>query len=618
MTNQLLLLVHNARARLYYSIDIIILLLIPAFLCLAVPDWIFAPSSFIDSYIYLGYFRNFSQHITVFVGTYYGTRLPYIMPGYICYKIFPPLIANYVLHLGFYYLALFSLYFILRIAVNRRAALLTAVFMGFYPYFMAAMGWDYVDGAGIAYFLLTVLLLTLAAKSSHIAQIPHLKGSSNPTLSKKYGMLLFLAGLSLAAMIYTNTFLLIMIPSLVLYYLVMRPQPWNLLLKTALIACSGGILATILFGIVNAAAGGSFLFFIPSLISAGSLLIRSNPWLATGYTWLLRVPLMVFPFFIFLTSLFFITVSLIRAKSSLFKMNSILQVAQDNIFSLCHLLNFLLMLIMQLLGKPVFQLQYYVSYLLPTAFLAAGAQLAASLSRLSKSQYTGLATITAFLLAGAYLIYCHTPLHSLMNHADSIWYISAMLVAGALCLLIAGKSRQTINTLLVGLAFLFFASANITLLPTDANVKLLPTSYAPLSYCTCKQRQQNFLAVIKSDDIIGTYDTNGKLRFWYNAAEPLGDLYMSVASTRLWGYRLINDKFPEIVEPDFPFHKHEAATIQIPSGTDIVILSSDKDALLKANAALNLLGLQANLIGTEEITQGPINFTMTFIRATAY
>jgi hypothetical protein len=190
-----------------------------------------------------------------------------------------------------------------------------------------------------------------------------------------------------------------------------------------------------------------------------------------------------------------------------------------------------------------------------------------------------------------------------------------MLVAGALCLLIAGKRRRTINTLLVGLAFLFFASANITLLPTDANVRLFPISYAaPLTYCTCKQKQQNFLAVIKSDDIIRTYDTTGKLRFWYNAAEPLGDLYMSIASTRLWGYRLINDKFPEIVELDYPGHEHKAATIKIPPGTDIVILSSDKDALLKANAALNLLGLQANLIGMEEITQGSISFTMTFIR----
>jgi hypothetical protein len=173
----------------------------------------------------------------------------------------------------------------------------------------------------------------------------------------------------------------------------------------------------------------------------------------------------------------------------------------------------------------------------------------------------------------------------------------------------AGKRRQTINALLVGLAFLFFASTNITLIATNPH---------QITYCACEQRQQDFLAVIKCDDIIRTYDTTGNLRFWYSKTEPLGDLYMAIASTRIWGYRLINDKFPEIADLDYPGRVHKTATIQIPSGTDIVILSSDKDALVKANASLNQLGLQAKLIGREEITQGSISFTMTFIRTEAY
>lgn len=622
MVNKLSLLLPDKLGRFYNAVDILVLLLAPAFLCLAIPDWIFAPSSFIDSYVYLGYFRNFSQHVMAFGDTYYGTRLPFIIPGYICYNIFPPLVANYVLHLGFYYMAIFSLYFIVRITVNRRAALLAALFMGFYPYFLAATGWDYVDGAGIGYFLLTVLLLTLVARSPRVNQPENQNHYSSARLSKKGGLLLFLAGTSVAAMIYTNTFLFIMAPSLVLYYLVLtQPRSWNLLLKSGLVVVYSVILTTLLLGAVNVAAGGSFLFFIPSILVAGSLLIGSNPWLITGYTWLLQVPFMVFPSFIFLTSFLSIIVSLVRVKSSLFTINSLLQVARANIFSLCHLLNFLFMLILQLLGKPSFQLQYYASYLMPTAFLAAGAQLSAPLSRLSRSRYTVLATITIFLLAGAYLIYCYSPFHELMNRADSVWYVFAMLVFGALCLSIAGKSRGTANTLIVGIAVLFFTSANITILPTDANVKL-PICYSPfirlpMSYCTCKQQQLNYPAVIKSDDAIRTYDTTGNLRFWYNVAEPLGDLYLSIASTRLWAYRLINDRFPEIVEPDYPFCEHKSANVQIPPGTVIVILSDDKDAFLKANASLGLLGLQAKLIGTEQITQGPVSFTMTFIRAEA-
>src|SRR4030042_6743190 len=134
MVNQLSVQFHIAPVRLHTAIDIVILVLTPAFLCLVVPDWIFTQTSSIDPYVHLGYIRNFGHYFAFFGDTYYGTRLPFIIPGYICYKIFPPLLANYVLHLGFYYLALFSLYFILRIAVNRRAALLTTAFMGFYPY----------------------------------------------------------------------------------------------------------------------------------------------------------------------------------------------------------------------------------------------------------------------------------------------------------------------------------------------------------------------------------------------------------------------------------------------------------------------------------------------------
>jgi hypothetical protein len=614
MTNQLLLLVHNARARLYNSIDIIILLLIPAFLCFAVPDWIFtvgsmSPIAQIDPYVYLGYMRNFSHFITIFGNTYQASRLPFIIPGYICYKILPPLVANYVLHLGFYYLALFSLYFTLRIAVDRRTALFTAMLMGFYPYFLAAMGWDYIDGAGIAYFLLTLLLLTLAAKSMPTTQTAtNSKERGSQRISNKCGLLLLLAGMSLAALIHTNMLLLLTIPSLAIYYLVMRPQSWISTLMSALIVTDGVILATIFLGIFSALAGGSFLFFKPSMNMIGYFLIVGNIWLAHGNTWLQQVPFMVFPFFICLTSLLFLTVSLLRVKAGLFKMNIILQVARNNIFGLCHLLNFLIMFVLQLRGQPVFQLQYYASYLLPTAFLAAGHQLAASLSRLSKSQYRLIVIITVSLLVVSYLVYYQTPLHSIINCADSMWYAFAVLIAGAICLIIVAKRRQILNILLVILASVFFSLTPIT---------LIATNYHKITYCACEQSKNDFLAVIKSDDIIRTHDTTGNLRFWFSRAEPSGGLYTAITSTHFWAYRLINSKFPEIVKENLP-HEHLGTMMNLPPETDIVILSSDKDALSQANAALNGLGLKANLIGTEEITQGPINFAMTFIRVTAY
>ena len=250
------------------------------------------------------------------------------------------------------------------------------------------------------------------------------------------------------------------------------------------------------------------------------------------------------------------------------------------------------MLILQLLGQPVLQSSWYVSYLLPTAFLAVGSQLATPLSRLDKSKYTLIAATTITLLVGLYLAYYHTPLYLSIGLTSSIWYALAFLVAGALCLIIVARDRKFINTLLVSLAFLFFTSTNVTLL----------NSACP--NCDSGLRKQNFLAVMKSDTFIRTYDADGELKFWYSATEPLGQLYISIVCTHLDGDSLINDNFPETNVP----------AISIYPGTYIVILSSDKDALAKANTALSTIRLKASLLGTEEITQGPITFTMTFIR----
>jgi hypothetical protein len=364
----------------------------------------------------------------------------------------------------------------------------------------------------------------------------------------------------------------------------------------------GALLMTVLLGLINVVAGGRFLFFMPSINYSSHLLNYSNFWLTTGHSWLLKNPPIIFPFFVFLTSLVFLIVTVTHVKSGSFTLNNLIKVARQNIFSLCHIINFVIMVILQSIGQPVLQYQYYVSYLLPTAFLAIGSQLAIPLSRLAKSKYTIISATTITLLAGTYLASYYTTPCLLVDGASSIWYAFALLAVGTLCLTIARKDRKFVNTILVGLALLSFTFTNVTLL----------NSACP--NCDSGLRKQDFLAVIKSDTTIRVYDTDGQLRFWYSAAEPLGELYMSLASTHLCGYMLINDKFPEIETSDYPTSRNKIPTISILPGTDIVILSSDKDALVKANTALSQINMKASVIGIEKISQGPITFTMTFIR----
>jgi hypothetical protein len=143
--------------------DKIIILVFPLLLISLNSNWIFTPATnFLpDPWFYFSYFRYFYDYAVEFPSTvyYFVERITWNVPGYYIYQTFPPLLANYVLHLIVYYIALFSLYGILHSLFNRRTAILSALIMGGYPWFLRAVGWDYVDGIGISLILLLIYVL---------------------------------------------------------------------------------------------------------------------------------------------------------------------------------------------------------------------------------------------------------------------------------------------------------------------------------------------------------------------------------------------------------------------------------------------------------------------------
>src|SRR5262249_11518273 len=121
----------------------------------------------VDGWSYFGFFTNFAQFLRLFTETYYATRLAWIVPGAMAHHLLPPMAANRVLHLAVYYAAVFALYYTLRRTVGRRAALIVAIATGCYSYFLRAVGWHYVDGAGLAYYSLAIAGLTAAIAVRH-------------------------------------------------------------------------------------------------------------------------------------------------------------------------------------------------------------------------------------------------------------------------------------------------------------------------------------------------------------------------------------------------------------------------------------------------------------------
>jgi hypothetical protein len=115
------------------------------------PFVIYPPSGYIDPWIYTGYFTNF-HHLMAHKGlTYYVSRLPWILPGRLAFAIARPEVASLLLCGGIVAVSAVSLYWMVRWYYGRAPAVLASVMLVTNPYFMASAGWQYPDGAAIAY-----------------------------------------------------------------------------------------------------------------------------------------------------------------------------------------------------------------------------------------------------------------------------------------------------------------------------------------------------------------------------------------------------------------------------------------------------------------------------------
>ena len=145
------------------------LVTLPGLIAVVNPNWLFTPHNrvpFWDAMIYQGLFRYYFDFASTPPSNthYFVERISWILPGYALYHVFPPLIANVILHLGVAWLSLFALYGAGRALFGAPSGFVAAILMGSYPWFLRAVGHDYLDGGVIAYSSLTIMLIVLAAQ----------------------------------------------------------------------------------------------------------------------------------------------------------------------------------------------------------------------------------------------------------------------------------------------------------------------------------------------------------------------------------------------------------------------------------------------------------------------
>lgn len=214
---------------------------------------LYNPGWTIDPWLYTALWTNFEQIYHAFAGTYYVSRLPWIVPGYTANELFNERVAYFVVHGTFFVGGGLLFYVMCRRYLGRVAAAcgyLALVGNGLY---FSAHRWDYLDGA----------IITFLIASAAFA-LPRRRTLPSRALS------LGLSGLFSAALVTTrivDAVYLIGLP--ILYWAVMldggRRERWRNLRVDVTAYAIGACILVLGGGVFAHRHGSEFLFFMPQV-----------------------------------------------------------------------------------------------------------------------------------------------------------------------------------------------------------------------------------------------------------------------------------------------------------------------------------------------------------------
>jgi hypothetical protein len=574
---------------------IALLLALPLLLLLLYPEWVVNRWNNCDPWIYTGYFLDYPRHVRISDQGYFGTRLSVILPGYLVYRVFRPVTANYVLHLLLYEVSVLSLFATLKRAAGRRAALMAAVLMGCHAFFLWEIGWDYVDSFGIAYYLLATWALAGAAR-------------------ERWKTGLVAAGACAAALVYCNLSYVVFLPMLAGQYLfTASDRRWRSLGSAALLAGCGAAGLTVLLGVIHASLGGRFWFYWPSIEWAFYAMQRPNPYKSTTYEWVAQATWLVLPGVVGVGGVGYLLRSGRRDGTD----------RRPAIFFQLNLLaTYLLLVFLHLRGKPVLQYWYECSLLVPVAFLAAGPQLRGLVEHWRPRPFAavcGLAVLLALApytlplagrLAGDGWLPASGPAVGVLHpggaeglHGPGMMLLPAL--TGLAGFLLLRLNRHGVLT--AALVFALVSFSNFTI----ARVGFFEPLIRKMAPNTKGTNPDVFRAVVRSIQAVQANDPAGKLYFSFERDEPHFAVFHDVALAALWLGNLEPDKFPFTRTGSCLQHVRPAPHDKL------VILSSDPAAVHQTHMALRQAGLDGRLLTWQAVRLPTVKYFMSFVEILA-
>jgi hypothetical protein len=207
-----------------------------------------------DNWIYIKYFHvwaNPHRELREAMDQHYkATRLPWIVPGFLAYRAFGPLVGTYVLHVAVLVSGALALWAGTRRLFGPGVATLTTLILMAYPGFHSGgimRFWNYHAQVNLVYYLLAMLCVVMGATGHdrRAAILWHLG-----------------AGAAIAASVFTGFTYVVVLPAFGVFALAAlgrwNPRGLGLMVVAGLV---GAIVGTALFGVANLLTGGPFLFF---------------------------------------------------------------------------------------------------------------------------------------------------------------------------------------------------------------------------------------------------------------------------------------------------------------------------------------------------------------------
>jgi len=336
----------------------------------------------IDTYVYSGFIASLPHHLQNFPNTYYGARLPWILPGYLLTCVFGAFLGMILLDLLFSLALGLCAYLWFYFLFGFRYGLLLAVVMICIP--------EVANQATSHYVSLACSTYTLASLTCIEASI------QSPRIPFQRSCLLCLAGAAIACAIMTNLVIVLFLPALMSYYFLRSRRT---LIQEVLVdvgAAIAGTVATILiFCLAYLKLTGTFNIFAPALQYIKEK-PEVNPWCPVGFEWVQHAMWLILPALAILVAITF----LFNRSADWRDRSKYLALAAASLFASASFI------CMQLLGSPVLSLSYYSCMLLPFC-LGTLIALIGKISSLEKSSRGMLlGTLIAASPAGVLLMSC--------------------------------------------------------------------------------------------------------------------------------------------------------------------------------------------------------------------